>query len=231
MAARDDVIKTKHVAEIQWNIFPLFRAEQSQLEWGSGELPKIALPFDEGVPPTPGRSSSTQTWFQDSESAVKLPTIRRGSRIDSGKCMLSRSTIGHGVMTVTNASNKVWIHRSCTAAFLGRNPVCSELWASKVPYRSRVKTIHGIWTLAQEPENQVPCCFWFLNIVSHKYCKKYQILSIKIFIFLLFWFIIIIKKLIKIIRDKKLLVYFQKKNYIKLYETFFFIIWNFETNI
>ena len=40
-------------------IFPLFRAEQSKLEGGSGELPKIALPFDEGAPPTPGRSRRT----------------------------------------------------------------------------------------------------------------------------------------------------------------------------
>eukprot|EP00435_Cladocopium_sp_Y103_P033668 s1073_g8.t1 len=40
-------------------IFPLFRAEQSRLEGGSGELPKIALPFDEGAPPTPGRSRRT----------------------------------------------------------------------------------------------------------------------------------------------------------------------------
>ena len=40
-------------------MFPLYQAEQSRLEGGTGELPKIALPFEEGVPPTPGRVRRT----------------------------------------------------------------------------------------------------------------------------------------------------------------------------
>jgi hypothetical protein len=31
-------------------VFPLFNAAKEKLEGGSGELPKIALPFEEGVP-------------------------------------------------------------------------------------------------------------------------------------------------------------------------------------
>ena len=40
-------------------MFPLYQAEQSRLEGGTGELPKIALPFEEGAPPTPGRVRRT----------------------------------------------------------------------------------------------------------------------------------------------------------------------------
>ena len=42
-------------------MFPLFQAEQAKSGGGSGVLPKIALPFEEGVPApeTPARSRKT----------------------------------------------------------------------------------------------------------------------------------------------------------------------------
>ena len=42
-------------------MFPLFQAEQAKLGGGSGVLPKVALPFEEGVPApqTPARSRKT----------------------------------------------------------------------------------------------------------------------------------------------------------------------------
>ena len=41
------------------HMFPLYQAEQSRLEGGTGELPKTALPFEEGASPTPGRVRRT----------------------------------------------------------------------------------------------------------------------------------------------------------------------------
>ena len=47
--ATELVVPEKH-------IFPLFQAEQSKLEGGSGTLPMISMPFEQGAPMTPGRS-------------------------------------------------------------------------------------------------------------------------------------------------------------------------------
>lgn len=40
-------------------VFPLFNAAKASLEGGSGELPKIALPFEEGAPKPEVRKRKT----------------------------------------------------------------------------------------------------------------------------------------------------------------------------
>lgn len=41
------------------HIFPLFQAEQAKVEGGSGVLPKISMPFEQGAPTTPSRTRKT----------------------------------------------------------------------------------------------------------------------------------------------------------------------------
>ena len=40
-------------------MFPLYQVEQSKVQGGSGDLPKISMPFEQGAPSTPGRSRKT----------------------------------------------------------------------------------------------------------------------------------------------------------------------------
>ena len=44
-------------------MFPLFHAEQAKLGGGSGVLPKIPLPFEEGVPAPEAPARSRKTYI------------------------------------------------------------------------------------------------------------------------------------------------------------------------
>ena len=56
-------------------IFPLFQAEKAKLEGGSGDLPKIEIPFEEGkAPPTPSRSRKTYVTL---DRAIRFGKDRR----------------------------------------------------------------------------------------------------------------------------------------------------------
>ena len=109
------VHRTRYKTAIHQN----FTAESWSVYQGIGTMQVEGRPWI-------AQCDSTRTWFQDLESAVKLPTIRRGSRINSGKSTHSRSTIDHGVISVTNGPNKVWIHRSYASISLGLSKPCGS---------------------------------------------------------------------------------------------------------
>ena len=64
--------------------FPLYQAEQSQLEGGTGELTKIALPFGEGAPPTPGKVRRTYVTLDRASRFGKAVGCKGCDRIAEG---------------------------------------------------------------------------------------------------------------------------------------------------
>ena len=66
-------------------MFPLFQAEQAKLEGSSGDLPKIALPFDEEpAPPTPARVRKTYVTLDRAIRFGKTVGCRGCDRIAEG---------------------------------------------------------------------------------------------------------------------------------------------------
>lgn len=77
-----------HASEIvvpENHMFPLFQAEQAKLEGSSGDLPKIALPFDEEpAPPTPARVRKTYVTLDRAIRFGKTVGCRGCDRIAEG---------------------------------------------------------------------------------------------------------------------------------------------------